>query len=650
MNLHSTLNPPIFPVCWTVFAPVDPDAALIPADCLDVLPECLETSTDRLVGQPAVPLRHQISLQPFFGPCKESSFRKAAYVYMPLRGEAGGEFQLGFGGDYHLTLWFNGQEIYQSPENGAEAYPPSIHNHTAALRLREGENMLVVRLLCGIGGAVLALGPGNDPEADDRSILDDPFLTDPAWTSPRLATHPADKTCVTLGSRRELFVDDLLIDARAGNISLRLQHPVPREIVAEFGEAGQPWETSIAYPTLYRVDEKIHLVYSARPVPAEDESIHQFTGLMESEDGIHFTRPSLELFPHRGFQQTNIIWQGSGSHNFAPFADPCPEAPRDQRFKAVAYHPEGGGLGAYASPDGYHWRLLSPTKIIDSAISGQGFDSHNLAFYDPVEGFYVCYFRNNRDGLRRIKRATSPDFLHWTDEGEIEYDDPRIENMYINSIQPYFRAPHYYLGTPARFLSVRTKITTHPAPGISDTVLMSSRDGRHFHRWAEGFLRPSLDPEVWTDRNNFCAPGFLQLSPGELSLYWTEHFRHARPQIRRGTLRTDGFVSLHAGEEIGEILTRPLLVEGRHLEINYATSAIGSIRFEICDTRGQALPGFSLAECNTLYGNELLHQVRWRSGVATLPDLAGKAIRLRVRLQDADLYSFRFTDAGPDGS
>jgi len=220
--------------------------------------------------------------------------------------------------------------------------------------------------------------------------------------------------------------------------------------------------------------------------------------------------------------------------------------------------------------------------------------------------------------------------------------------MYINGIQPYFRAPHYYLGTPARFLSVRTKITTHPAPGISDTVLISSRDGRHFHRWAEGFLRPSLDPEVWTDRNNFCAPGFLELSPGELSLYWVEHYRHSRPQLRRGTLRTDGFVSLHAGEEVGEILTRPLLVEGRNLEINYATSATGSIRFEICDAGGQALPGFSLAESDTLYGNELLHHVRWRSGVTTLPELAGKAIRLRIRLQDADLYSFRFTDAGSE--
>jgi len=75
---------------------------------------------------------------------------------------------------------------------------------------------------------------------------------------------------------------------------------------------------------LYRVAEKIHLVYSARRVPVADESSHQFTGLMKSEDGIHFTRPSLELFPPRGFQQTNIIWQGRGSHSFAPFAGPLP--------------------------------------------------------------------------------------------------------------------------------------------------------------------------------------------------------------------------------------------------------------------------------------------------------------------------------------
>lgn len=642
---YDSMTQTSFPSEWTVFAPIPADDPLLSESLLTSTPKRLETSEGDIGPVEIRPIRGQASLQPFFGPPhEESSYGKAAYVFVPLRGTVGEEITLGFGGDYHLRVWFNGEAVYQSPEKGESrsAYPPSIRDHQATLRLRSGKNILAIRLLGGKGGAVLALGQAGEP--DCRSILDDPILNDPAWTTPGLEALPGGKTCLDIGSRRELFVDDFLIDSRSGLLSLRLHHPVPREVVAVFGEAGEPWEGNAGYATLLEEEGRILLYYSGRPAPVADESPEQVTCLMESGDGIHFTRPRMRLVEHAGSKENNIIWRGTGSHNFVPFADSRPGVPPDQRYKAVGYHPDGGGLGAYASPDGRRWRLLAEHKILDSAVTGYGFDSQNLAFFDSVQGRYVCYFRNNLGGLRRIKRAVSDDFLHWTDEGEIRYEDARAEHLYINGIQPYARAPHLYLGTPARFVPFRKKVVSHASPGASDTVFMSSRDGRHFHRWAEGFLRPGFEPEVWTDRNNFCVPGFLQLRPEELSLYWIEHFKHPRPRIRRGTLRTDGFVSLHApGDRVGEMLTRPLLVGGNRLEVNYATSAIGSLRFELCDEEGRALPGFSLAESSTLYGNEIAHHVRWRDSVSTLPDLRGKPIRLRIRMQDADLYSFRFT-------
>ena len=42
-----------------------------------------------------------------------------------------------------------------------------------------------------------------------------------------------------IGSRRELFVDDALIERLEGGAELRLHHPVPQEIVLEHDE---PWE------------------------------------------------------------------------------------------------------------------------------------------------------------------------------------------------------------------------------------------------------------------------------------------------------------------------------------------------------------------------------------------------------------------------
>jgi hypothetical protein len=133
----------------------------------------------------------------------------------------------------------------------------------------------------------------------------------------------------------------------------------------------------------------------------------------------------------------------------------------------------------------------------------------------------------------------------------------------------------------------------------------------------------------------------LQTAPDEISVYWTEHYRHPTMRLRRGTIRTDGFVSVQARGEQGEILTRPLIFSGDRLVVNYATDAVGWMRFELCDVDGTPLEGFSLVDSEVLFGNEIEHVVSW-GDVSDLSDLAGQPVRLRVRMENADLYSIRF--------
>ena len=86
----------------------------------------------------------------------------------------------------------------------------------------------------------------------------------------------------------------------------------------------------------------------------------------------------------------------------------------------------------------------------------------------------------------------------------------------------------------------------------------------------------------------------------------------------------------------------PADLEGRELVINYSTSAFGSVRVELQDAAGSALDGYALNQCPVLYGDAIEHTVSWESG----PDvsaLAGRPVRLRFALTDADLYSIRFT-------
>jgi hypothetical protein len=110
-------------------------------------------------------------------------------------------------------------------------------------------------------------------------------------------------------------------------------------------------------------------------------------------------------------------------------------------------------------------------------------------------------------------------------------------------------------------------------------------------------------------------------------------------------LRTDGFISIHAGSEESEFITKPFTFQGSQLEINESTSAAGRIRVEIQDVEGHAMEDFALEQSEIIYGDRIRHTVAWGgggSGTTDVSKLAGKPIRLRFVLQEADLYSFKF--------
>jgi hypothetical protein len=183
---------------------------------------------------------------------------------------------------------------------------------------------------------------------------------------------------------------------------------------------------------------------------------------------------------------------------------------------------------------------------------------------------------------------------------------------------------------------------------MSDGLFMTSRDGLTFHRWGEAFVRPGLQRERWESRNNMTAWGILETAsdlataPKELSIFNSEgFFSHGGSRLRRFTLRVDGFVSARAPLKGGELVTKPFTFAGSTLSLNVATSAAGSLRVEMQDADGGALKGRRLRDCDEIYGDDLERTVTWK-GVADVSDLAGKPVRLRFALSDADLYSLQF--------
>lgn len=107
-------------------------------------------------------------------------------------------------------------------------------------------------------------------------------------------------------------------------------------------------------------------------------------------------------------------------------------------------------------------------------------------------------------------------------------------------------------------------------------------------------------------------------------------------------MRLDGFTSIQGRYQGGTFTTKPFTFSGKKLELNYATSAVGEIKVEIQDENGKPIPGFSLDESQTIIGNEISRIVEWNSK-SDVSGIAGKTVRMKIYIKDADLYSLKFT-------
>lgn len=502
---------------------------------------------------------------------------------------------------------------------------------------------------------------------------------------------------IQIGSRLELFVEDTLIDRLGQGARLQLHQPVRREIVFQ---TDAPWEgNACGYPSLVQDGKTVRLYYhglhyrhSGPPAQARAEHDAVMCYAESTDGGLTFQRPELGVCAWEGSQANNIVLTpecvaaiGGDPAHTATFYDTNPNCPADERYKTiiVGRKIEGGdgwgSLYCLVSPDGIHWSVLSEEPIITRGA----FDSQNLLFWDPVRQEYREYHRGFREadpsvfgecnGLRDILTATSSDIRHFPTPEWLEYPGALPEQLYVNQVQPYARAPHLFMGFPMRYTEGDWRDTAFDLPGleermaraaahprygtaVTDCLFMASRDGLSFKRWGEAFLRPGPQQVgSWVYGDNMIAwgmietPSAVEYAPNELSFYAVDHYwEGTAAAFRRCTLRVDGFVSVNAPQSGGELVTKPLVFEGGSLSLNLETSGAAGVQVEIQDETGAPIPGYGLADCPAIRGDTLSHIVRW-SGVGNdVSPLAGKPVRLRFVLHDADVYAFQFVPRAPE--
>lgn len=453
---------------------------------------------------------------------------------------------------------------------------------------------------------------------------------------------------VNIGSRRELFVDHYLI-GNLDNVTLELQKPHDEGIAFHFD---QPWEGLFcAYVTIIKFSDQYIAYYRGMPVSGADGSQDETTCVAVSDDGVHWTKPNLGIFEVDGTKDNNVILANHAplSHNFCPMLDDREGVPAEQRFKAL-----GGtsrtGLVPFQSADGFRWEKMQDEPVITKGA----FDSQNEPLWSPAEKCYVCYFRVFVDGIRRNSRCTSEDFLTWSEPVLMEYGDKPIEHLYTNQTGTYYRAPHLYVAISARFFPGKRILSKEQAAAInvdpgyfndcSDAIFMTSRGGNQYDRtFMEGFLKPVIGLENWVSRTNYPALNVVPTGKNEMSVYVNQNYGQPTAHLRRYSLRTDGFVAATAPYEGGELVTKPLTFDGNELELNFATSAAGSVLVEIQDADGNPIAGFNEKDAEPTVGNEIKRVVHWKSG-SNVSSLAGKPVRLRFVMRDAELFAYKFND------
>ncbi|NJD04393.1 MAG: hypothetical protein FIA99_17765 [Ruminiclostridium sp.] len=490
------------------------------------------------------------------------------------------------------------------------------------------------------------------------------------------------ETVLNIGNRRELFVDHVLID-RLENTHLTLHKPISAGTAIVMD---RPWE-EIQYPITVIWHCNRYIMYYGTTRRGDDDYV---MCVAISDDSVTWSKPVLSLVERSGHRDTNVTVNKAGKPFYGiTWYDTRPGIPENERIKAVTTHVLSGEkhtarrdpntpkcIVLWASADGFTFRKVVPQPEFVSSLNNS-FDGGISMFWSEAEQAYVFYYRfwdtDSKGGVipgaedkfgrgyRSVARTTSKDMLKWTDPVPMTFDTPR-EQFYTNQTEPYFRAPHIYVAPAARFMEGRRALSDAQvkAAGLkrdpfferdlewllhdcSDGVLLTSRAGatKYDRTFMEAFVRPGIGAGNWVSRTNYPFTGILPCGVDHMMFFVNRHYTLESWYVERLLLRLDGFASVTAPWAGGEMVTKPFIFSGQELEINYRTSAAGSIRVEIQDSDGTPVQGYALDDCPEIIGDEIERTVIWKQGPG-VHQLSGRPVRLRFTMKDADLFALQF--------
>lgn len=354
----------------------------------------------------------------------------------------------------------------------------------------------------------------------------------------------------------------------------------------------------------------------------------------ESDDGVAWRRPALDIMRTERYPGNNIVFRDAG------FFCGCPTVIYDEqdsdpsrRYKLMIYDNDGAGangIRTMVSADGLHWRQAGRFPAIGSQ------DTPSL-WLDKKSGTYFAYLKDRVDGQRARLVSRSTDFESWSEPLPCLTPGgatPSTLNFYSQSVFSDHGADFtlisvFDLATQVTELELAAVYDGHCARLPSQPVVL--RKGNTGNSWDAGGVYGGNGEPVLRDGLRWVYYGGSNIRHDAFSNQTSVGMASFAP----GRLVGQQF------ENEGFFVTTPILCPGGRLALNADTGS-GALLVEVSDSGyGGPIAPYTAGNCAPVSGDSPSLPVTWQ-GADSLDALAGKYIRLKVSGKNARVYGATF--------
>jgi len=468
---------------------------------------------------------------------------------------------------------------------------------------------------------------------------------------------------------KQMFIDDFFIESmidahRVLNRPEKFTVDQPLHIISP----EMPWEKGEATgPVIYDENNKRFRMYY--------HGVENCICVLESTDGIEWSRPNLGLVPFNGDEANNIVnWPDDCPATGTILCDPH-ETDEAYRWKRIHHFPHKGVWQALHSADGYNWQHYPPGQH-NYQKQFFGFGSPFETFGGPIDpdAPYVLYSqRGSSRRTRVLGRRDSPDFLNWSGMHTVidqDLNDPPGTEFYsagfdmanrtdgglhiimLNTFLTDLTEP-YAIEELERYWGESKGATAIPAriDGFVEPQLAVSRDTISWKRYREPFIRRGK-PGYWDwgqiyvarpilheDKCLFFYNGYNLTHNGRSpNLHEKAYLTERKIGVGLSMLRPDGYVSVEADSYAPGILTthRFRQESGGKVTVNVDAKA-GELRYEVLEDTGAPIPGFTVSDCAPIRCDTLEGMLSWND-VPGWPGVSEKRQRRYPNLPRSEFY------------